>query len=555
MIIDFTGDLLTKGYVYYDRLKESKDPRARRLYKNALSSLQRNVDLVSDTEYASNTLLAAAQAERAKEYAVLQKCFNGKIHIDLGAQDAGKNLIQLFNEVLSTKEIYERNINRILGAEKDGKKFGAQKLIDISTFMGSYLQSVIWERLQKTYITKWSKTYNAAVQAGKANAEQLTLSQMRSDLSRRLPDWITDGIAKALSSKEFSNSGKDSKGAYEEFLRELKNSSSTASQDLKRQVMKLYKVDELAEEIKRSVLQNFSTNLNSMARKKAIKNDVSSYFAKSGNLSGQTAGSMAEYLYTFIGSALSNMNNNKMNFTHTGASQGKADIIVSFGVPTQIIQQANSKIEGNSREQAVKIITDMEKQLQNFNDHALIYVNAKNYKLRDDGRFAFKTGSEFNAASLKGVLEQVDAKKADLLVGSIVQLCKGAIGQQFTATFSRAIAMNIGELLFDDVQNIGQQMRANAAGNSIHVFLLNGIYIPLSTLLFQLGNAFQTGENITQSVSVSINSPDILWADDSLHPGGYTSEDWDEQASDAEYNTRITVKFLRNFKQLIEQLR
>ena len=33
MIIDFTGDLLTKGYVYYDRLKESKDPRAQRLYK------------------------------------------------------------------------------------------------------------------------------------------------------------------------------------------------------------------------------------------------------------------------------------------------------------------------------------------------------------------------------------------------------------------------------------------------------------------------------------------------------------------------------------------
>lgn len=553
MIIDFTGDLLTKGYVYYERLKDSENPKARRLYQNALSSLQRNVDLVSDNEYTSNTLLAAAKAERAKEYAVLQKCFGGKININLDASDAGKKLIQLFNEVLSTKQIYERNINRILGAENN-KKFGAQKHIDVSSFIGGYLQSVIWQRLQRTYITKWSKIYTAAVQSGKVNAEQLTLNQMRSDLNKHLSTWITDGIAKALSSKEFSNSKKDSRGAYEEFLKELNNSSSTASQDLKRQVRKLYKIDELAEEIKRSVLQNFSTNLNSKAKQKAIKDDINSYFAKSGNLSGQTAGSMAEYLYTFIGSALSNMSDTGMKFTHTGYSQGKADIIVSFGVPTEIIQEANSKIEGNSRTQAVKIITDMEKQLQNFDESALIYVNAKNYKLRDDGRFAFKAGADFNAASLKGVLEYKDAKKADLLVGSIAQLCKGAIGQQFSTTFSRAIAMNIGEILFDDVQNIGEQMRANA-GNSIHVFLLNGIYIPLSTLLYQLGNAFQTGKDITQSVSVSINSPNILWTDDSLHPGGYTSQDWEEQASDAEFNTKIIVKFLRNFKQLIERLR
>ena len=55
-------------------------------------------------------------------------------------------------------------------------------------------------------------------------------------------------------------------------------------------------------------------------------------------------------------------------------------------------------------------------------------------------------------------------------------------------------------------------------------------------------------------IPIKIKSPKILWPDNDLASRkNYSQEDWDRQRDDSLNNTRISIRFLRNFVDIVEK--
>jgi hypothetical protein len=76
-------------------------------------------------------------------------------------------------------------------------------------------------------------------------------------------------------------------------------------------------------------------------------------------------------------------------------------------------------------------------------------------------------------------------------IGAIEQLAKGAVGQDLSKTdYADIISKNIAFLLFDDFNTIGSGLENGPS--SIHLMNLNGLFIPISSILYALGDALQS---------------------------------------------------------------
>ena len=111
-----------------------------------------------------------------------------------------------------------------------------------------------------------------------------------------------------------------------------------------------------------------------------------------------------------------------------------------------------------------------------------------------------------------------------------------------------AVASDIAYLLFDDVETIGVPQWGAAA---LHLFDLNGIYIPLSYLLWELANSIKYGlDNPHLFVKVNITTPNNIQFEE--EPWGY--ERWKEQRTTALQEIKISASFLQNFRDIINSL-
>ena len=81
---------------------------------------------------------------------------------------------------------------------------------------------------------------------------------------------------------------------------------------------------------------------------------------------------------------------------------------------------------------------------------------------------------------------------------------KGAVGESEKANLQNILATDIAYLLFDDINSIGVP---TTGATALHIFDLDGIYIPLSYLLWELAESIQTGlDNPHLFVKVNIKA-------------------------------------------------
>ena len=120
------------------------------------------------------------------------------------------------------------------------------------------------------------------------------------------------------------------------------------------------------------------------------------------------------------------------------------------------------------------------------------------------------------------------------------------------------LARNVAYLLFDDVDQIGIENQSGT--NALHVMNLNGIYIPISLILFSLADAIDEANESTARNLVRIKITD----ESILFKTAAEQRKWEKQNNASPYDawvyqrtvalnsTKVQAHFLKNFQELIQ---
>lgn len=533
MIIDYGSNVLSQNYVYYERLRNDSDEGSI-LYKNANASMDRVSARIGKSTIAE-VLLSMAAEELSKETAVLKKIFGVNISIDLYNKDSAKLIIDSFNSVLNLKAAYERNITRIKSGEKK---------IDIASFFPNYFNPI--------YNKSIPQIVNYALRQWESNPSIDIINILEDKLSKALPNIIEEALKRMFNSKTFNSSSSDEQRAYQELLDSFDKFSENSNW-LKNQLYTLYDMDKIKQNLLDTV-KNYT--ILSPEKRTAISMKKKKILPESGPSAASKAGNVREYVENYITNYLLGIKGKDFSIegrsTHSGASQMKADNIISFNLPLDEIEEAINKIDGNNRAQNVDVIQELGNKLKNVTDGVIIYSNAKNYSLNTVlKKKGFSAGEDTSMRKLRELLNKIENSNADTFIGAILQTAEGAIGTSHFEELQDALAADIAYFLFDDFDTIGVP-KSNLT--ALHIFDLNGIFIPLSFFLWILGEAVKDALSVpTDLLDINITVPKIKYPEPPNKRDYYIQEDWDEQRDFALDNTKVSINFLKSFANIIKQ--
>ena len=151
-----------------------------------------------------------------------------------------------------------------------------------------------------------------------------------------------------------------------------------------------------------------------------------------------------------------------------------------------------------------------------------------------------------------------------------LNLVPGAVAEDKKGPLEQYLSLYTGMLMFDDVANMAQEavsmVNTFSSGGTIkqiHLYNLNGIYVPASMMLTYLSDAVHaTLADIVSGLAAKATittKPNSAYADYlSLRKSGekynLSPPMWAAVAAESASNTNITINFLASFKAFIEQL-
>ena len=513
--LDFKAKTLSGQWVFYENLKENNQIELYNAAKNGLNRVSEG--LRNDSVPAR--LYSMSKEEAKKEEALLRKVFGVSIDFNPEDRDFYKELIRALNYSLGIKKVYQRNIERIKKGETQ---------ISIAQLFPSY------------FTTVWNNNAQRLMDKIVLKKRETIIQVADKVLTEELPNLVYLAIEQMLNSKDF-NKDDSSQRAYQELLNVLQTQGKDS------QIVKdLYNLYHL-EELKRSILEQMTKSSSKTKRSKIKRADVLKIIGKNKYSDG---GLSLEYLENYILNSLTQIKVKNKNFKveaiHTGKHEIKADNIIAFNIDPTIIQQTLESSERVSRERNLALLDNLNKKMSHLNNSFIIYSNAKNYSLSKNFH-GFSSGSEISLETLKNVLAPVQTN-INTFIGAITNLIPGAIGDDRKKEMENAVASDIAYLLFDDVETIGVPQ---SGATALHLFDLNGIYIPLSYLLWELANSIKYGlDNPHLFVKVNITTPNNIQFEEG--PWGY--ERWKEQRTTALQEIKISATFLQNFRDIINSL-
>lgn len=162
-----------------------------------------------------------------------------------------------------------------------------------------------------------------------------------------------------------------------------------------------------------------------------------------------------------------------------------------------------------------------------------------------------------------GIMETADA---EWLKFALVNSGLGLIGYKNRSSLENYFSLFASYLMFDDAQNMITDAVTNSAKEigqknsvqNIHLYVINGVYMPQSYILYELhkkmteamtGASFDTRNLADGIVRTQIYSYNV----GSKYPGN-TQQDWQNEARAAAQITKIKMYFLMNFSDLVRQL-
>lgn len=559
-------------WVYYARLNEDaqKAPYLAGYYSAGMSlinSMAGGFDNSQQKEEIVLSILAQADAEKGKELAALKEAWG--VDFDdtiLTSPDFYSHMIKAMNTFMQSEAVYKRNMQRI--QYKGDKQKSVLAKIDISKMFGSYWNSA-FNQLKPDFVDM----FVAAAQSDNPDA----ILDARADGIMKKVLYLT--LEKMFSSNVFDPYWKNpiaqqanaeydsaSENPYFDLAEQLENDwNAQKDNPFFQEVWKTYHLDDWTSALKdlaKSNLSNMSVNNIIADAKKSISKAT---------MSSSTAGILNEVILTQV---LSNLRAGPdISVERTGGRNWqKADMIMMIkgkidnflDEQQRVIEQVRREGEKSIRLQNI-LATNEAMKLMDWEVPGLNFIaftNAKSASLEKNflEQGGFRSGEPMplkNFASAIQTAGGVNVQNANTLISALIQFGSGAIGhgsgkeEQILYRLSELIAY----FLFDDFATIGADFNASGA-NALHLFYLNGVYIPLSFMLTSLADAIgQSWEQSKDVVHIVLNTVDSDSALLNKDLRKFTPEDWASQRDSALAGTSLTVNFMRNFQDIMSALK
>lgn len=581
-LLNSDSESMASNYVFYERLKNNRSGYSY-LYGKIKPTLNRYREEIGESVVDDSKVRAMAEAELAKEIRVLQDVFGTEIDASRFLTGGRLNdfkelydgLTKAINSSLGIKEIYERNVTLIQTSKKRISPITNELLSggkkSIISFYHTYLIQQI--EIDLDDIAKGLEEVfnnlppNKSLEEAAKEFLQVRLRETCKQAALRMfsPERELELQAElelGLSPAELQRQ----REAYQELYFALSQEDSNSSPFVQ-QLFDIYKVQDvikaLTEEIDNS--GRIASRTRNAKGKYGIANDAT--FKQVGVNIHQRGGLTLEAFENFTVNTILKKTGQKGGSVSSGATGMKADNIITLEIDADRVARslAESYQAGSGSENRAKNVQAIEKlydDLKDVRNGFIVYSSAKNYTYND--KFGgFSAGQEQNIGNFLEMMDDVSRstrKNYKTLMGIILQLGEGAIGAKVLDkdNIENLLAQNIALFLFDDFQTLGGESPGPTA---IHLMDLNGIYVPLSFILFLLADAIRFAREdvsrIRDVASVRINASPILFptaADQrkwEKENEATPIEAWNEQRYQAQKSTTIRAHFLKNFQQII----
>lgn len=513
---------------------------------------------VSGYAHNGQALINMANAELAKEEALLNQIFGVGIKFDFQQPGAIKELIDTINACLNLKEVYERN-KQIIIADNGGQK-------GVFSYFGTYILQGFDSRrinIQKKVINRFlnHETFFDAVKT--VLDEEFNTYIIPKAIDNMLNAQVERGV-----DEQYAN-------AYAEVLRAI---ATMPNNPLVIGLKQAWGINNLINELSikissASSIQDINqmfhkyqnqTILNKNNKKQTVRTngELRQLISRNSNYNNQASGlsleALEDQIFAMVANGIPNFTLQNDNFKIEGSVQAnslkgvgykkmRTDGAVIFNMDGAPIEQMLNNENKNDRKTAINLFNKIGEHVEKVRDGFIVYSNAKNYTLNDNfkTRGGYSAGEAISLEQLEGALGNF-INNVDDLITVLLNAGYGTIAEGNTGEASRILAQAIAFALFDDWNYIGN---TSGGGMSIHVMNLNGVLIPLSTFLFSLGQAIEDIEgNPSSFVTVNIQ----LARYDTGHDAVYGLPYWHDAVSFGKSNTMISYHFMKNITSFLK---
>ena len=241
------------------------------------------------------------------------------------------------------------------------------------------------------------------------------------------------------------------------------------------------------------------------------------------------------------------------------------------------------EILNNMNKEIDKLIRATEKNMQNLKELDLdnMFVFHESLKLSssaETGRNKLNGGFSGRKMSIMSYIDSLYTMSDSMTMpldrtalGFLsLNLTPGAVAESMKEPLEQYLSLYAGMVMFDDLANMAEEAVSmiNAFSPSgkimqIHLYNLNGIYVPASMILSYISDAVDTtysqivsdaAAEVTITTLANKTYAQYLTTRNSGKPFNLTSDTWKSVAADSASNTKISITFLASFKAFIEKL-
>lgn len=552
------GYSFKEGNVIYTRGERSQIEYWRRIHHSAVaeagnvSGLYAGENLVEKYKIAGQNLISLGQAEQEKEIALIKAA-----GFEVNDSEDVKIFIKKFNEVLMGKEQFEMAKDRLKNAldkKNSGKENRAPTIASwFTSYLGTALNKNINNFLKQTGsmiavdFSVWHASLNDIVDKSIDDAFQNMLTKISANKNNEIygdsEQW-KDIYSLSQQIQGFNNYFKNMVRSKINFDR-LENLFLSDSVKIKNKKNK---------GIRKFIDSKEGLNLRNEQKSRSIGGSVEEFIMSIVNSFGaavQTANSSGGRVFS--------------------SEQIKTDTVQLFSYSSNIDSQNMAQEIVNSLDEELKSATSLQQASQimeafynnylaDLDNSFIVYGSTKSYSMSDSFK-GFKGGEGGSLESAQAILSKAGIGNSNA-IGNFLNVAyntaEGAIfnGQrmEIQEELKMALMQAAAYLLFDDYITIGQEKTGGA--QAIHVLQLEGVNIPMSTLLLATGKAMENASmDMNSLIKVKVNLPKSF-----LYPEPIKTSDkaevkaaWAEQFQVAKAESNFSLKFLVNFKTMITQ--
>ena len=546
----FSVENMIGKYVYYDGLKITHPS----LYSAAKSRTQAITSYLGSDANASaviDNLSALARNEASKEVALLVKVFGQEASsFDLNSPSAYAEIMKGINAAMNMRGALERSLHRMNNLmKKNGEESNAA--ITPDNFFAGYFMTA-WNAEIPALEQKITALAQATIpvtgelisDSFKATVEQY----MRESVQRAMDNALHKMLDSKVLNRKDADLTKEEK-EMQDVYKDLQNNLGSIKEQgtLAHALYTKYNIDQFLNEMVGKIQRTRKTKR--AVEKIGTRKDVDRLLPKGGTLAQVRGSAHEDFMKAIIEQVTASIGGKVHS---SGETKMKADLIIDYGFDSAKLKEIlsmgkdnletedGSKIREMSVEKGNKII----RELAQVNEGFVVMMSAKDYGKSTITKMGGFHGGDYSLNNISALEQYVP--NMENVVFAVMNAGSGAIGANLDGV-ANSIAGAIGHLLFDDVASIGQI--PSGGGRAIHMFSLNGIFVPLSFFLSQVAQSMREVAT-SQMVKVKIKTASTHYS----QLGPSTIEEWNNERDSTLAQAKISVNFFGKFLNVMNQI-